>query len=95
MYTFDHVYKILKNGEAVVTFTKMDGAVRIMRCTLNDPLLPEQYRGKGDLITEAGNTMRVFDLDLNEWRSFRVDSVTNISGGVVPRSMSSGVLLND
>jgi hypothetical protein len=44
-----------------------------------DKNLPEQYRGKGTMITEAGNTIRVYDLDLSEWRSFRIDSVTNVS----------------
>jgi hypothetical protein len=75
---YNYIRGMLKSNLCNVTFTKVDGTERHMRCTLADRFLPEQYRGKGDLLTEAGNTIRVFDLDINEWRSFRVDSVTNI-----------------
>jgi hypothetical protein len=79
MFSYDEIYNVLKNGVASVTFTKVDGTSRTMRCTLRDQYLPEQFRGKGTILTEAANVIRVFDLDLNEWRSFRVDSVNNLS----------------
>ena len=78
MFDFNGIYNLLKSGVATITFTKVDGSSRVMRCTLQDEYLPEQFRGKGTLLTEAGNTIRVYDLDLSEWRSFRVDSVTEI-----------------
>lgn len=89
MFTVDAIYPILKNGVATVTFNKVDGSERVMRCTLNDAFLPEQYRGKGDMLTEVTNTLRVFDLDINGWRSFRVESVT----GVTQSSVSSPKVL--
>jgi hypothetical protein len=76
---FNQVYHVLKNNVATVTFTKVDGTQRNMRCTLKDDHLPEQYRGKGAVLTEAGNTMRVYDVDLGEWRSFRLSSITGIN----------------
>ena len=92
MFTYDNVYSILKNGVASVTFTKVDGSNRVMRCTLMDQYLPEQYRGKGAMLTEAGNTIRVYDLDLGEWRSFRVDSVTSIHNSSPGRTSTPGLL---
>jgi hypothetical protein len=89
MFTVDSIYPILKNGVATVTFNKVDGSERVMRCTLNDAYLPEQHRGKGDMLTEVTNTLRVFDLDVNGWRSFRVESVT----GVTQSSASSPKVL--
>lgn len=79
MFTYDQIYGTLKNSVATVTFTKVDGSERRMRCTLQDQYLPEQFRGKGTILTEGGNVIRVYDLDLSEWRSFRVDSVTGIN----------------
>jgi hypothetical protein len=79
MFTYDSIYNSLKNGVISVTFTKVDGTNRTMRCTLQDDHLPEQFRGKGTILTEGANVIRVFDLDINEWRSFKIDSVKNLS----------------
>ena len=78
MFTSDYLYNVLKRGPANVTFTKVDGSTRNMRCTLNDSFLPNDHQGKGEMLTEDVRTLRVFDLDVNGWRSFRVDSVTNV-----------------
>lgn len=60
-----------KNPVAV-TFTKLDGTRRDMRCTLNFELIPTENHPGLDVI-------RVFDLEDNGWRSFRVDSVTDFT----------------
>ena len=78
MFDYTTIYNALRAGVATITFNKLDGTERVMRCTLKDDFLPEQYRGKGTMLTEGGNTMRVYDLDLSEWRSFRVDTVTGL-----------------
>lgn len=66
-----------------ITFTKKDGSDRTMRCTLVGTFIPEDKhpKGTGRLVTE--DTCRVFDLDKQEWRSFRWDSVKRVefSGG--------------
>jgi hypothetical protein len=92
MFSYDEIYTKLKAGVLNVTFTKVDGSSRNMRCTLNDTYLPEQFRGKGGILTEGANVIRVYDLDINEWRSFRVDSVTNLGydGGSVTRNQLNG-----
>ena len=77
MYSSDYIYNILKRGISIVTFNKIDGSVRTMRCTLNDDYLPDQYRGK-TMVTEDIQTMRVFDVDVGQWRSFRIESVTSV-----------------
>jgi hypothetical protein len=92
MFSFDEIYEKLKHNVVNVTFTKVDGSTRNMRCTLKDTFLPEQFRGKGTVLTEGSNVLRVFDLDLNEWRSFRVDSVTNLGydSGSIARNQLNG-----
>ena len=73
------LYEILRNNVANVKFTKVDGTERVMRCTLKDDMLPEAYRGKGTVLTETTNTLRVYDLDNSGWRSIRVESVLQLS----------------
>jgi hypothetical protein len=71
--------ELLKKGECTVTFTKVNGENRIMRCTLNSFYLPESIRDKGQLLTEANpSVLSVWDLDNNGWRSFRIDSVLSV-----------------
>jgi hypothetical protein len=55
-----------------VTFTKKDGTERVMNCTLLEDYLPETT-GTG----RAGNSdaLAVFDTDVEDWRSFRWDSI--------------------
>lgn len=63
-----------------LTFRKTDGTLRNMKCTLLPKYLPEvvasvENKPKRKMSEEA---LAVFDLEKNEWRSFRYDSVTEI-----------------
>lgn len=66
-------------GEVKVTFEKKDGTMREMRCTLKD--VPEYERKTESETPRKKNdeVLSVFDLDKNEWRSFRIDSIKNIT----------------
>lgn len=72
----------LRMKDATVTFTKKDGTQRIMRCTLRPEALPEIITESTRTSTErreSDSTIAVWDLDLGAWRSFRLDSVVDIS----------------
>lgn len=62
-----------------VVFTKVDGTERTMLCTKNPKIISEKYtpeEKKTDRIyKEPEGVARVFDLEKNDWRSFRYDSV--------------------
>lgn len=76
MYDMNQVVADLKSSVCIAKFKKADGTERTMRCTLIDHYLPEDYQGKGMLLNEVErNNVSVWDLDLNAWRSFRVDSL--------------------
>lgn len=66
------------SDEVTVTFTKTDGTERTMRCTLKeDKVVP--YEKKTDRVrAENLDVIRVWDLDKNEWRGFRVDSIREV-----------------
>jgi hypothetical protein len=70
------------NESTTVTFTKQDGTERVMNCTLKPELLPvvevkPLAEGKTPR-RESTTTMRVFDLEKKEWRSFTTQSVTRV-----------------
>lgn len=65
------------NTSTTITFTKKDGSTRIMRCTRNMHLVPEEFHPK-ESVTDSGTSIRVFDLDKQEWRSFIAENVTHI-----------------
>lgn len=61
-----------------VVFTKVDGSSRTMRCTTNDKYIREDMKPKGGVVNYSDQVKRVFDIDIDEWRSFRTDSVISI-----------------
>lgn len=65
------------NNSTTITFTKKDGTSRIMRCTRNMDLVPSEFHPKGET-QDSGSSIRVFDLDKQEWRSFIAENVTHI-----------------
>jgi hypothetical protein len=72
--------EIIQNGVVTVVFTKKDGTERTMKCTL----LPEYLPQRGQLLVESSNrkentdVLSVWDIDVGDWRSFRLDSVKEI-----------------
>lgn len=72
----------LKQGIWSVTFTKVNGEIRTMPCTLKEELLPPARKEdpasqkKIRALNEA--VIVAYCMDKREWRSFRVDNVTSI-----------------
>jgi len=82
--TRDNIFILLKDNTAVVTFTKVTGEERIMRCTLREDIIPSVEE---DGLQQAGFTpnkpvnekaLPVWDIENNGWRSFRIDSIKSI-----------------
>lgn len=64
------ISEMLANGKATVTFTKKDGTTRTMKCSTKVGLVPAT-----ETIANHDGVQTVYDLDINEWRSFRWDAV--------------------
>lgn len=73
------IEKILLENVCLVTFTKIDGTERKMKCTLQKDFLPditERVVSKSEIArVTAMNVIQVFDVEKNDWRAFRIDSV--------------------
>lgn len=68
----------LREGVCRVIFKKIDGEERDMQCTLQIDSIPEEKRPKtGKQYNEA--VIRAFDINKQEFRSFRVDNVISFS----------------
>jgi hypothetical protein len=73
------LHDILLTNVVVVKFTKNDGTERTMKCTLQ-PSLISQYEAKTERKKEPNeHVLPVWDLECSGWRSFRIDSVKEIS----------------
>lgn len=80
-----------KNEFVVVRFKKLNNEVRDMKCTLCINRIPEDKIPTGkDVLEEVvgepkvETACRVFDLDKQEWRSFRYDSILFITEYPMP-----------
>jgi hypothetical protein len=83
--TREQLITALSANVCQVTFTKLNGEVRVMPCTLREDLVPK-YERKTPLVESQdpvevkapSPTLSVWCTDKAAWRSFRVDSVTNV-----------------
>ena len=71
----DILIKNLQKKVMKITFTKVNGEERIMDCTLQEHMVPPtKYTDR----KQNEEVLPVFDINKGEWRSFRLDSITNI-----------------
>jgi len=76
----ESLIEILKIDTPTITFTKKNGEPRTMVCTLKEELLPKRKVAEStDKKPVNEDVICVYDLELKEWRSFRVDSVIKIA----------------
>jgi hypothetical protein len=85
--TRDQLSDLLHSGECVVEFTKVDGTVRAMPCTLSETLIPPppvhetntdnpvDFPAPKKEKKQNPDVMSVWCLDKKEWRSFRIANV--------------------
>lgn len=72
---------VLVSTTATVTFTKVDGTERVMKCTLESEKIPKveiKEDAKPRKQSDSTKALRVFDLEKNEWRSFTIKNIKRI-----------------
>ena len=82
----DELLDALRNNVMTVTFTKSDGSERVMQCTLVPEFIPEEMKPISKPLVEGEKekepnleSIRVFDVEKKAWRSFRLDSIIEVS----------------
>ena len=75
----DEMLEMLREQVVNLSFEKVkDGQVRVLNATLVSDQIPADKMPKGGTVDQSvgGNeTLRVFDVDIQEWRSFRIDKL--------------------
>lgn len=76
----ESVISALREGVLRISFTKADKSLRILNGTLKSEYLPPMKEEKEDSPKRKVSleTVAVFDVDKQDWRSFRLDSVVSI-----------------
>jgi hypothetical protein len=72
--------ELLKDNIVEITFTKVDGTSRTMKCTLKNTLIPESfdnYQERSTTKKVSEYVLPVWDIENNGWRSFRIHNVTD------------------
>ncbi len=88
----DWVKSLAQTTEIKVEFLKEDGTAREMRCTLDFDRIPQDKRPQDVPVEKLLETkkrkqpdehsLRVFDLDKSEWRSFRFDRLQKVGAEI-------------
>ena len=69
---------ILQRETAILTFQKKDGTMRVMKASLREEHMPV-FEKKTDTVRKVNDeVLSVVDIEKNEWRSFRFDSIRKI-----------------
>jgi hypothetical protein len=71
----DTLIKNLQKKAMRITFTKVNGEERVMDCTLQEHFIPKTEDSNRK---ENKEVLPVWDINKGEWRSFRLDSITDI-----------------
>ena len=69
--------RIMRGNVCGVLFTKQNGETRMMHCTLMAKHLPPKQESTGRETNTSA--LAVWDMDKGAWRSFRIDSVKQVT----------------
>ena len=71
---------VLKDSVVTIKFTKKDGDERVIKATLKEDLIPFDMIPKGTSTRKKSeDSQSVFDVEKDEWRCFRWDSVKQLN----------------
>jgi hypothetical protein len=70
--------KQLSENVLEITFTKLDGTERVLNCTLDSNIVPQSTNEETKSRKPNDAIMSVWDLENNDWRSFRIENVVRV-----------------
>jgi len=76
--TKEELLTALKAGQVCLTFEKKDHTIRVMNCTLQEDKVIA-YEKKTSRVRKVNDeVVPVFDIDKQEWRSVRLESIQQV-----------------
>ena len=87
-FTKTQIRNMAKQGHIAVEFTKTDGTIRKMTCTLQEEFLPPKHQAETLIPPAAGHEdlLAAWDLEKSAWRSFKISSVISVTPIETPPS---------
>lgn len=76
--TRDEILDVLRQGTCSLRYKKVDGAKRVAEATLSPELIPEAKMPSNNNATYSDETIRYYDLNVEGWRSFRVENFEQV-----------------
>ena len=76
--TRNEISDLARSNIISVTFIKKNGEMRTMKCSLKDEYIDGEAKKSTSIRKPNYDVLPVWDLDINEWRSFRIDSVKGV-----------------
>ena len=76
--TIEDLNKALLEGEVVFSFEKKDGTERVARGTKKMDMVPDSSVPSGKEYNKSDAVIRYYDLDKQDWRSFRKEKFIEI-----------------
>ena len=96
-HTREQLSELLRTGECIVEFTKIDGTVRTMPCTLDPMIIPPAPEPKVLAEGEVAKVKKinpdvfsVWCLEKKEWRSFRFANLISAKAKDVENTGTAG-----
>lgn len=78
MISKTNLVRLLEEGVVNVKFTKKDGSVRHMKCTLFDAII-QPYERKTDRVkAQNDHIISVWDVENDGWRSINYDTIMDV-----------------
>lgn len=77
-WTKSELAEQLREGVLEVSFVKMDGSGRTMKCSLMEKYLPPLVGNTESNSKDNPDVLAVWDIDNNGWRSFRIASIVSV-----------------
>ena len=76
MHTKQNLKEVFSKNVVNITFKKVDGSERVMKCTLDPKFLSvQETKSTSKKKVENDNVLPVWNLEEQAFRSFRVDSL--------------------
>ncbi len=84
------ILDVLSEGTHEIIFTKNDGTVRTLMGTREFDAIPDEFKPKSTTVNK-GNSIPVFDTEINEWRAFSLTKLMTIDGNEYKEILTEAV----
>jgi WYL_2, Sm-like SH3 beta-barrel fold len=72
------IASLLRQHEAIITFTKKDGTQRVMKCTLKEGVVVPHEKTTDRVKEPKPDILPVWDIEAQAWRSVTIPNILTV-----------------